>query len=119
MRDWLKAHLFFKGARMSDLRVYNRYLANEHLRIDGSSGVLSGDVKRDAKGEIGSGSFRVNGEKANMRVAAEDNAGVTMKDVGFLLSLVSREKKCPKWVFKRFDGWQAGGQGRVQRCKDT
>lgn len=186
MRDSLKAHLFFKGARIPDLRVYNRYLPNDHLRFDGGNGVLSGDLQLDAKGDIGSGWIRVNGRKANMRVAGlalrgdidlntqlrranlkrrnfavdgstialnnisfsepggesrsgwwarinlprarmdwnkpleiDGNANVTMKDVGFLLSLFSRQKEYPKWVVKLVDVGQAKVQGRVQWRKDT
>ena len=186
LRDSLRAHLAFKGARIPDLRIYNRYLPNQHLRFDGGSGVLSGDLHLDAQGDIGRGWIRVNGRKARMRVAgmalrgnidintqlrradlanrnfAVDgstirldnvsfsepggetrsgwwaridlprarmdwdkplsvggNAGVRMKDVGFLLSLFSRQKEYPKWVFKLVDAGQAQVQGRVQWQRDT
>ncbi len=186
VRDSLKGHLTFKGARIPDLRVYNRYLPNDHLRFDGGSGVLSGDLQLDAKGEIGGGWIRVNGRKANMRMAGialrgnvdintrlrranlarrnfavdgstialndisfsepggeartgwwarvslprarmdwnkpldiDGNASVTMKDVGFLLSLFSRQKEYPKWVFKLVDAGQAQVRGRVQWRRDT
>lgn len=186
LRDSLRAHLTFKGARIPDLRIYNRYLPNQHLRFDGGHGVLSGDLHLDAQGDIGRGWIRVNGRKAQMRVAgmalrgdidintqlrradlanrnfAVDgsairldnvsfsepggetrngwwarinlprarmdwdkplsvggNAGVRMKDVGFLLSLFSRQKEYPKWVFKLVDAGQAQVQGRVQWQRDT
>jgi hypothetical protein len=186
LRDSLRAHLTFKGARVPDLRIYNRYLPSQHLRFDGGSGVLSGDLHLDAKGDIGRGWIRVNGRKAQMRVAgmtlrgnidintqlrradlvnrnfavdgstiALDNvsfsepggetrsgwwarislprarmdwdkplgvggdAGVRMKDVGFLLSLFSRQKEYPKWVFKLVDAGQAQVRGRVQWQRDT
>ena len=186
VRDSLKAHLVFKGARIPDLRVYNRYLPNDHLRLDGGSGLLSGDLLLDAKGDIGRGWIRVNGRKANMRMAGialrgdidlntqlrranlarrnfsvdgstvalsnisfseaggetrsgwwarvslprarmdwnkplsvEGSATVSMKDVGFLLSLFSRQKEYPRWVFKLVDAGQAKVQGRVQWKKDT
>jgi hypothetical protein len=186
LRDSLRGHLTFKGARIPDLRVYNRYLPSQHLRFDGGSGVLSGDLQLDAKGEIGRGWLRVAGRKAQMRVAgmalrgdigidtrlrradlakrnfAVDgsaialdnisfsepggqtrsgwwaridlprarmdwnkplsiggNASVKMKDVGFLLSLFSRQKEYPKWVFKLVDAGQAQVQGRVQWRRDT
>ena len=186
LRHSLRAHLTFKGARIPDLRVYNRYLPSQHLRFDGGSGLLSGDLHLDAKGDIGRGWIRVHGRKTRMRVAgmalhgnidintrlrradlanrnfAVDgstialdkvsfsepggetrsgwwaridlprarmdwdkplsvggNAGVRMKDVGFLLSLFSREKEYPRWVFKLVDAGQAQVQGRVQWQRDT
>jgi hypothetical protein len=185
LRDSLRGHLTFKGARIPDLRVYNRYLPSQHLRFEGGSGVLSGDLQLDAQGEIGRGWLRVAGRKAQMRVAgmalrgdigidtrlrradlakrnfavdgsaiALDNisfsepggqtrsgwwaridlprarmdwnkplsiggdASVKMKDVGFLLSLFSRQKEYPKWVFKLVDAGQAQVQGRVQWRRD-
>ncbi len=186
LRDSLRGRLAFKGASIPDLRVYNRYLPSEHLRFDGGSGVLSGDLHLDAAGEIGNGWIRVDGRKARMRMAgialrgdidintqlrradlanrnfAVDsstialdnisfsepggetrggwwarvslprarmdwnkplsvggNANVTMKDVGFLLSLFSRQKEYPKWVFKLVDAGQAQVRGRVQWQRDT
>lgn len=186
LRDSLRAHLTFKGARIPDLRIYNRYLPSQHLRFDGGSGVLSGDLHLDAQGDIGRGWVRVNGRKAQMRVAGMSlrgdidintqlrradlanrnfavdgsaikldnvsfsepggetrngwwarinlprarmdwdkplsvggNAGVRMKDVGFLLSLFSRQKEYPKWVFELVDAGQAQVQGRVQWQRDT
>lgn len=186
LRDSLKAHLTFKGARLPDLRVYNRYLPNQHLRFDGGSGVISGDLHLDAKGDIGKGWIRVNGRKARMRMAgiamrgdidldtrlrradlghrnfAVDgstialrnisfsepggetrtgwwakvslprarldwnkplsvggDAAVTMKDVGFLLSLFSRQKEYPKWVYRLVDSGQAQVRGRVQWQRET
>lgn len=186
VRDSLRAHLTFKGARIPHLRVYNRYLPSQHLRFEGGSGVLSGDLHLDAKGDIGRGWIRVAGRKAQMRVAgmalrgdigidtrlrradlvnrnfavdgsviALDNisfsepggetrsgwwaritlprarmdwnkplsvggdASVKMKDVGFLLSLFSRRKEYPKWVFKLVDAGQAQVQGRVRWQRDT
>ena len=186
LRDSLRARLAFKGARIPDLRIYNRYLPSQHLRFDGGSGVLSGDLHLDAKGDIGRGWIGVNGRKARMRVAgmtlrgdidintqlrradlanrnfAVDgsaikldnvsfsepggetrsgwwarinlprarmdwdkplsvggNASVRMKDVGFLLSLFSRQKEYPKWVFKLVDAGQAEVRGRVQWQRDT
>ena len=186
LRDSLRAHLTFKGARIPDLRIYNRYLPSQHLRFESGSGVLSGDLRLDARGEIGRGWLRVAGRKAQMRVAglalrgdidintqlrradlakrnfAVDgsaialdnisfsepggqtrsgwwarinlprarmdwnkplslggNASVRMKDVGFLLSLFSRQKEYPKWVFKLVDAGQAQVQGRVRWRRDT
>ena len=184
--DSLRAHLVFKNASLPDLRVYNRYLPNEHLHVEGGSGVLSGDLRLDAAGDIGEGWIRMTASKARMRMAGiamrgdlgintrlrrvdlakrnfavdgsdikldnisfsepggetrggwwarinlprarmdwdkplavEGNAQVSMKDVGFLLSLFSRQRDYPGWVFKLVDAGQAEVAGRVRWRGDT
>ena len=184
--DSLRAHLTFRNASLPDLRVYNRYLPNHHLHIDGGSGMLSGDLRLDAAGDIGEGWIRMAASKARMRVAGiamrgdlgidtqlrrldlakrnfavdgssirldnisfsepdgetrsgwwariklprarmdwdkplavEGNAEVSMKDVGFLLSLFSRQRDYPGWVFKLVDAGQAQVTGRVRWRGDT
>ena len=184
--DSLRARLTFKNASLPDLRVYNRYLPNHHLQIDGGSGMLSGDLRLDAAGDIGEGWIRMAASKARMRVAGiamrgdlgidtqlrrldlakrnfavdgssirldnisfsepdgetrsgwwariklprarmdwdkplavEGNAEVSMKDVGFLLSLFSRQRDYPGWVFKLVDAGQAQVTGRVRWRGDT
>lgn len=186
LKDSLRAHLTFKNASLPDLRVYNRYLPNQHLRFEGGSGQVSGDLHLDAQGDVGKGWIRVAGRKAQMRMAGLalrgdididtqlrradlarrnfavdgssiklDNisfsepggesrsgwwarinlqrarmdwdkplsvagaANVTMKDVGFLLSLFSRQRDYPKWVFKLVDAGQAKVKGKVQWHRDT
>ena len=52
-------------------------------------------------------------------LAVEGNAQVTMKDVGFLLSLFSRQREYPRWVFKLVDAGQAQVTGRVRWRGDT
>ena len=182
----LRAHLVFKGAQLPDLRVYNRYMPNPHLRFEGGSGVVSGDLYLDAAGDVGKGWVRLAARKAQMRMAGIalrgnidintqlrradmarrsfavdgstvklDNisfsepggetrsgwwarinlprarmdwnkplavagtADVTMKDVGFLLSLFSRQREYPKWVYKLVDSGQAQVKGKVQWNNDT
>lgn len=186
LKDSLRAHLTFRNASLPDLRVYNRYLPNQHLRFEGGSGQVSGDLHLDARGDVGEGWIRVAGRKAQMRMAGLalrgdididtqlrradlarrkfavdgstiklDNisfsepsgesrsgwwarinlqrarmdwdkplsvagtANVTMKDVGFLLSLFSRQRDYPKWVFKLVDAGQAKVRGKVQWHRDT
>ena len=182
----MRARLTFKNASLPDLRVYNRYLPNDHLHIDGGSGMLSGDLRLDAAGDIGEGWIRMAASKARMRVAGiamrgdlgidtqlrrldlakrnfavdgssirldnisfsepegethsgwwariklprarmdwdkplavEGNAEVSMKNVGFLLSLFSRQRDYPGWVFKLVDAGQAQVTGRVRWRGDT
>lgn len=184
--DSLRAHLTFKNASLPDLRVYNRYLPNDHLHIEGGSGLVSGDLRLDAAGDIGEGWIRMAASKARMRMAGiamrgdldintplrrvdlakrnfavdgssirldnisfsepggearsgwwariklprarmdwdkplavEGNAEVSMKDVGFLLSLFSRQRDYPGWVFKLVDAGQAQVTGRVRWRGDT
>lgn len=52
-------------------------------------------------------------------LAAGGQAEVTMKDVGFLLALFSRQKEYPGWVYKLLDAGQAQVQGRVQWRDDV
>lgn len=185
-RQSLRAHLTFNDARVPDLRAYNRYLPKTHLRFDGGSGLLSGDLTLDGAGDIGHGWLRVNGRatqlhaagmalrgdidvNTQLRRASLDNhnfnidgssvglknisfteaggesrsgwwarinldrarmdwdkpmsvngsARITMKDVGFLLSLFSRQREYPKWIYKLVDAGQAQVSGNVQWRGDT
>jgi hypothetical protein len=64
IRDAFAAHAVFEGARVPDLRVYNRYLPSGALRFTGGSGLLSGDLYLDDGGEVGHGTLRVLGTDA-------------------------------------------------------
>lgn len=52
-------------------------------------------------------------------ISAGGGADVTMKDVGFLLALFSRQKEYPAWVYRLVDAGQARVQGRVQWRDDV
>jgi hypothetical protein len=185
-RDTLKARVVFDGATVPDLRVYNPFLPQRHMRFDGGAGVLSGDLSLDAAGEVGRGTVRIAGRGTRMHLAgvqlrgdidldlklrradlkqrlfvadgstvqvrnvgftepggesrrgwwarvkldrarldvdrpisAGGGADVTMKDVGFLLALFSRQKEYPTWVYRLVDAGQAQVQGRVQWRDDV
>mgnify|MGYP003583281184 CR=1 FL=1 len=185
-RDALRARLVFKDAQVPDLRAYNRYLPREHIRFDGGSGRLSGDVTLDGTGDIGRGSLKINGNGAQLHLAGlalrgnvdaniplqraslqsrnfnidgttialtgisfsepggESSSGwwarinldrarmdwdrpmrvngtarIAMRDVGFLLSLFSRKRDYPKWVYKLIDSGQAQVRGNIQWSNDT
>lgn len=52
-------------------------------------------------------------------ISAGAGADVTMKDVGFLLALFSRQKEYPAWVYRLVDAGEAQVRGRVQWRGDT
>jgi len=182
----LKAHLTFANAKVPDLRAYNRYLPNDHIRFDGGSGTLSGDLALDGAGVIGQGTLGVDAKAASMHLAGlalrtdmdtdlrlrradikrrtfnidgsrvslnnvsftepggESRSGwwtridldrarmdwdkpisingrvrIAMKDVGFLLSMFSKQRDYPKWVFKLIGSGQAQASANVQWAGQT
>ncbi|HEY0505207.1 MAG TPA: hypothetical protein VGD42_17125 [Lysobacter sp.] len=186
VRQKLQAHLAFDQARVPDLRAYNRYLPVQHMRFDGGSGLLSGDLQLNAAGNVGHGTVRVIGRGARMHAAGlalrgnidlaarlrgadlrghnfsidgtrvglsdisftepggESRSGwwaridlqrarmdwdrpmrvngrldVAMRDVGFLLSMFSRQRDYPKWVSRLIDSGQAQASADVQWQGDT
>ncbi len=68
-RQSLQGKASFRNARVPDLRAYNRFLPNDHLRFDGGSGTLSGTLELDAAGDAGNGRVRIAGRSAAMNVA--------------------------------------------------
>ena len=52
-------------------------------------------------------------------VTVNGRANVAMKDVGFLLSLFSRKRDYPKWVFKMIDSGQAQVSANLQWKDDV
>lgn len=182
----LQARLRFQDAEVPDLRAYNRYLPKEHIRFDGGSGRLSGDLQLDGAGVIGHGNVRVQGRSARMHAAGlslhgdldvdtrlrradlrghhfsldgtrvnlsgvsftepggESRSGwwsridlerarmdwnrpmrvngrvnIAMRDIGFLLSLFSRQRDYPNWVFRLVDSGHARASANVQWSGDT
>ncbi|WDS37951.1 hypothetical protein [Pseudoxanthomonas sp.] len=82
-RESLRGSASFQNARVPDLRAYNRFLPNDHLRFDGGSGTLSGSLALDAAGNAGNGRLRIAG-----RGAAVQAAGIAMRsDVDLDLKL--------------------------------
>ncbi|SEL50201.1 hypothetical protein SAMN05428989_1791 [Pseudoxanthomonas sp. GM95] len=68
-RQSLQGNASFQNARVPDLRAYNRFLPNDHLRFDGGSGTLSGTLALDAAGNAGNGRVRIAGRGAAVHVA--------------------------------------------------
>lgn len=75
MRDSLKGRVVFDDASVPDLRVYNPFLPRQHMRFDGGSGSLSGDLSLDAAGEVGHGRLRISGRGTRMYLAGIDLRG--------------------------------------------
>jgi hypothetical protein len=73
-RESLWANASFQNARVPDLRAYNRFLPNDHLRFEGGAGTLSGTLVLDAAGNAGNGRVRIAG-----RGAAVNVAGIAMR----------------------------------------
>ncbi|WP_058835640.1 hypothetical protein [Luteimonas abyssi] len=74
-RDTLQAHLLFSDARIPDLRVYNRYLPGDSLRLLGGSGTLGGDLRIDPQGEVVEGDLQLSGQGAGIRVGVSELQG--------------------------------------------
>ncbi len=82
-RQSLQGQASFQNARVPDLRAYNRFLPNDHLRFDGGSGTLTGTLALDAAGNAGNGRVRIAGRGAAVHVA-----GIAMRsDVDMDLKL--------------------------------
>jgi len=81
LRQRASAHLVFRNARVPDLRAYNRYLPQAHLRFDGGSGTLSGDVQVAPGGRIGQGTLQVAASGAKLQVAGVALRGDVRSDI--------------------------------------
>lgn len=68
-RGTLEARADFTEAQVPDLRAYNRFLPNDHLRFDGGAGTLSGQLALDAAGNAGNGRVRIAGRGAQVHAA--------------------------------------------------
>jgi len=66
----LQAQAEFTDAQVPDLRAYNRFLPNDHLRFDGGAGTLSGQLALDAAGNAGNGRVRIAGRGAQVHAAS-------------------------------------------------
>jgi hypothetical protein len=67
--DRVHARIWFKDARVPDMRAYNRYLPNSNLRFLGGEGRASGDLRFDREGNVGHGSFLVEGIHVQLALA--------------------------------------------------
>lgn len=74
-RDELQAHLAFQGARIPDLRAYNRMLPAGSVRLLGGSGTLGGDLSLDAHGKPTRARIALSGTRAAMQVGVSRLVG--------------------------------------------
>jgi hypothetical protein len=81
LKDSYRAHLVFNDADVPDLRVYNRYLPNQQVRILAGAGLLSGDLRLDGEGQVGRGELRVAANDARIDVAGIGLKGSLQTDV--------------------------------------
>lgn len=107
-----------------DTRLRRANLKRSHFVVDGSTVDLKNVSFREAGGESRSGWWaRIALPQARMDwqqpVNLGGNAQVVMKDVGFLLSLFSRQKEYPDWIYRLIDAGQAQVKGHVQWQKET
>ncbi|WP_368565666.1 hypothetical protein [Pseudoxanthomonas sp. UTMC 1351] len=118
------AGLQLRGDVDIDLRLRRADLKRRRFVVDGSTVQLRNVGFRDPGGEARSGWWaRIVLDRAQLDVDRPLNAGgfanVTMKDVGFLLSLFSRQREYPAWIYRLVDAGSAQMRGRVQWHADT
>lgn len=107
-----------------DLQLRRADLKRRLFVADGSTVQVSNVGFTEPGGESRQGWWaRVALDRARLDVdrpiSAGGGADVTMKDVGFLLALFSRQKEYPDWVYKLVDAGQAQVRGRVQWRDDV
>ncbi len=74
-RDEVQTQLAFTGARIPDLRAYNRMLPAGSVRLLGGSGSLSGDLALDPQGRPLRAKITLTGTRASMQVGASRLTG--------------------------------------------
>ncbi|KAF1708114.1 hypothetical protein CSC70_13300 [Pseudoxanthomonas kalamensis DSM 18571] len=133
-RGWLRvqgrdarvelAGLSLRGDLDLDTRLQKVDLARREFAIDGSTLALrgvsfsepGGETRSDWWGKLELPRTRMDWDTP-MRV--DGDVRMELKDVGFLLSLFSRQKEYPKWVYRLVDDGQARASGRLRWQGDT
>jgi hypothetical protein len=67
--EHVRARIWFEDARVPDMRAYNRYLPRSNLRFLGGSGSVSGDLRFDREGDVGSGNLLVRSRQVQLALA--------------------------------------------------
>lgn len=107
-----------------DLKLRRANLKQRAFVADGSTLRLGNIGFTEPGGESRRGWWaRIRLDRARLDVGSPVSAGggadVTMRDVGFLLALFSRQKEYPAWVYRLVDAGQAQVRGRVHWRGDT
>ncbi|MBD9478902.1 hypothetical protein [Pseudoxanthomonas sp. PXM02] len=118
------ANLELRGDIDLDLKLRRADLRQRWFVVDGSTVHVRNVGFTEPGGESRRGWWaRVKLDRARLDVdrpiSAGGGADVTMKDVGFLLALFSRQKEYPAWVYRLVDAGQARVRGRVQWRDDV
>ena len=118
------AGLALRGNVDIDTRLRRADLGEHNFNIDGSRIRLDDISFTEPGGESRSGWWtRIDLQRARMDwdepMKVSGRANIEMKDVGFLLSLFSRQREYPKWVFRLVDSGQARASGDVQWSGQT
>ncbi len=66
-RESMQARVRFAGARIPDLRGYNRSLPAESLQFEGGTGTLGADLVLDAHGQLLNGELQLRAQRADVR----------------------------------------------------
>lgn len=74
-RQQMQARVRFSGARVPDLRAYNRYLPAGSVTLLGGSGLLDGDLSLDAHGLPERARIGLSGQRAAIRVGVSRISG--------------------------------------------
>jgi hypothetical protein len=124
-----RAQMVMAGIRLRgdvdiDLKLRRADLKRRRFVVDGSTVQLKNIGFQEPNGEARSGWWaRIVLDRAQLDIDRPLNAGgfanVTMKDVGFLLSLFSRQREYPAWIYRLIDAGSAQLRGRVQWHADT
>jgi hypothetical protein len=69
LRQDLQARLVVKQATVPDLRVYNRYLPRDSVRLLAGTGRFSADLQLDGSGQVGRGQARLQAGTARVQLA--------------------------------------------------
>lgn len=120
----MMAGIQLRGDVDIDLRLQRADLKRRRFVIDGSTVQLKNIGFQEPGGEARNGWWaKIVLDRAQLDIDRPLNAGgfasVTMKDVGFLLSLFSRQREYPAWIYRLVDAGSAQMRGRVQWRADT
>lgn len=111
------ARLRFDDALVPDLRVYNRYLPPGGVVLEGGRGVLSGDFRLDAEGEVGSGRIDLRGQQVRMTLGQVHLQGELAVDTRLRRLDLARRRFDLAGTTVRLDQVEGHEEGRRARTR--